>query len=596
MPHKLKDLILVSLIFVLSAIGLLDYVPYLAQRIEIKLKQEIQQTLQAQDMNWVEVSVTGRDVTLEGTASNSQSYNQVIHLIAEIHGIRQLNNQIKVQLERITPYRLNLELHNQQIHLTGYAPDEQYRQALQEKLQQHFAQYHIENTLALAAGEPSDWHTALNLIFAQLPQVQDARLEIVNYDVRLSGVVETEVIAEQLKQQFKTLQNYHYVPYLYLQVAEELPIQSPYSFTLNYQNNRLQVTGYVADAQTQQLIETKLADLFTQASPEIQLQLASGAPDAWQPMLLLMLEQLNQFQSIRLEIINYTIRLVGVTQTTPQLEQVTQALASLKNQHYQLYLYLNAADEKQPLQRVNPYTFIADYQRQILHVSGYVPRLEDRQTLITSTRKLFGNKGFVEEGITLASGEPAHWLQAINLLLPALQKFEQGRLEISNYEIRLTGTVATTETANALQKLPAQLLKYNYLLQLYVYAADSQERLCQAKFNTLLEKNNIEFDSNSAIIKGSSYALLNELIAVMQSCPKAKITIAGYTDNIGNPDKNLQLSQQRADAVKNYLIHHGFSATQFKSIGYGKAHPIADNATLAGRARNRRIEFRIQGY
>jgi outer membrane protein OmpA-like peptidoglycan-associated protein len=67
------------------------------------------------------------------------------------------------------------------------------------------------------------------------------------------------------------------------------------------------------------------------------------------------------------------------------------------------------------------------------------------------------------------------------------------------------------------------------------------------------------------------------------------LTIEGHTDNRGNAAMNKKLSQQRADAIRNYFVAHGMEKSQLKTAGYGPDQPIADNATAAGRARNRRV-------
>ena len=71
------------------------------------------------------------------------------------------------------------------------------------------------------------------------------------------------------------------------------------------------------------------------------------------------------------------------------------------------------------------------------------------------------------------------------------------------------------------------------------------------------------------------------------------LEIAGYTDNTGDATANVTLSQQRADAVRNVLIHAGVDPSMVVAKGYGSANPIASNDTLDGRFRNRRIEYHV---
>jgi outer membrane protein OmpA-like peptidoglycan-associated protein len=73
------------------------------------------------------------------------------------------------------------------------------------------------------------------------------------------------------------------------------------------------------------------------------------------------------------------------------------------------------------------------------------------------------------------------------------------------------------------------------------------------------------------------------------------IKLGGYTDNTGDPQANLTLSQQRADTVMADLVKLGVDASRMKAEGYGQEHPVADNSTEEGRAKNRRIDIRVTG-
>ena len=105
----------------------------------------------------------------------------------------------------------------------------------------------------------------------------------------------------------------------------------------------------------------------------------------------------------------------------------------------------------------------------------------------------------------------------------------------------------------------------------------------------------IMFDTGKATIRPSSFALLDEAISVLKEFPNLTLIIEGHTDSVGSDTKNLTLSQDRADAVRLYMIQRGIDAGRLTAIGYGETKPTASNKTKTGRAENRRIEFRIEG-
>jgi len=103
----------------------------------------------------------------------------------------------------------------------------------------------------------------------------------------------------------------------------------------------------------------------------------------------------------------------------------------------------------------------------------------------------------------------------------------------------------------------------------------------------------LNFDTGKSTIKSTSFAELNEVYNALAEMPTLEIEISGHTDNVGNAEANVKLSQERADAVKNYLVKKGIAASRITTKGYGGSQPISQNNTEAGRAKNRRTEVRI---
>jgi outer membrane protein OmpA-like peptidoglycan-associated protein len=102
------------------------------------------------------------------------------------------------------------------------------------------------------------------------------------------------------------------------------------------------------------------------------------------------------------------------------------------------------------------------------------------------------------------------------------------------------------------------------------------------------------FESNKAVLQPSSYPELNHAAEFMRAHPSMLVEIAGYTDSKGSDEHNKELSQRRADAVKDYIIGQGVEAFRLTAIGYGEMNPISNNETEAGRAENRRVEFVVK--
>ncbi|HEX3903901.1 MAG TPA: OmpA family protein [Polyangia bacterium] len=106
-------------------------------------------------------------------------------------------------------------------------------------------------------------------------------------------------------------------------------------------------------------------------------------------------------------------------------------------------------------------------------------------------------------------------------------------------------------------------------------------------------KQKIFFDTNKATIQARSFSLLDEIAAVLKSRSTMTVRIEGHTDSRGKHDHNMQLSQSRAESVRQHLVGLGVDMSRMEAKGYGPDQPIETNKTAAGREKNRRVEFFI---
>ncbi|MCG3269573.1 OmpA family protein [Yoonia sp. I 8.24] len=133
--------------------------------------------------------------------------------------------------------------------------------------------------------------------------------------------------------------------------------------------------------------------------------------------------------------------------------------------------------------------------------------------------------------------------------------------------------------------------------QISGYSADARDRLagrsnaqCLAALN--IASKDIHFATDKAIIRPESHRVLDEVGQILGSCAGTSFEIAGHTDSDASDAYNINLSQRRVNAVRRALAERGVDVTGYVARGYGESQPIASNATAAGKAQNRRVEFR----
>jgi len=133
-----------------------------------------------------------------------------------------------------------------------------------------------------------------------------------------------------------------------------------------------------------------------------------------------------------------------------------------------------------------------------------------------------------------------------------------------------------------------------------VMQVQAMEQKVEANAASLLESINtsgrvavygINFDSNKAVVRPDSEAVLGEILKLMQENADLNLKVEGHTDNVGAAKANLKLSKERAAAVKAWLVKHGIATARLTTDGFGDTKPIGDNSTEDGRAKNRRVEL-----
>jgi type IX secretion system PorP/SprF family membrane protein len=104
----------------------------------------------------------------------------------------------------------------------------------------------------------------------------------------------------------------------------------------------------------------------------------------------------------------------------------------------------------------------------------------------------------------------------------------------------------------------------------------------------------VQFKSGEAILLSSAFKILDEVVELLKNHPNGKLELIGHTDNSGSADKNQELSEQRALAVREFLISRGIDPDRISSSGKGSSEPIAPNNTAKGKSQNRRVEMKFE--
>lgn len=229
----------------------------------------------------------------------------------------------------------------------------------------------------------------------------------------------------------------------------------------------------------------------------------------------------------------------------------------------------------------------------LLTLNGTVPDDAAREDILSEARSQISPPRItrVDDQLQmLGRGAPVGYVQVAQRGLRTLGQCDVGRTSFidSYFSLRceLPSSRAATVEAQAFAQLPMGRMGSIEILP--------RETLdsCEQRLADILSVARIQFETSSSVISASSFGLLDTIAEAVAACP-GRLRIGGHTDSRGGADYNRELSYQRAFAVRRALIQRGIESDRLVAQGYGESQPIADNATDEGRARNRRIEFRV---
>ncbi len=225
--------------------------------------------------------------------------------------------------------------------------------------------------------------------------------------------------------------------------------------------------------------------------------------------------------------------------------------------------------------------------------SGSVPDEASRATILARLRDLYGAQNVVDRLEIGGVVPPPNWSENMaKILAPNLKQVHKGQLQVSGTQIAIKGQVANEALRQQVVSNMATSLNPTYSIDNGLVAAGGE---AQSLLDKTLSNRVVEFESGSATLTASGRAILDEMAAAIKQIGAPKVQLIGHTDSQGNHQANVALSLARASTVRNYLIDKGIPVESLSASGAGPDQPVASNDTAEGRAKNRRIEFRLAG-
>lgn len=580
-----------------------------ARAVERMLGERAGHGLAVLEFDWAEISADGLRLVLRGHAPDPAAHALALETVRSVAPFAAVIDQATVAQappSARAPVMVELMRDGRSVVMTGRLHGERMRATLLQRLIAENPGLAVNDLTGINAARPGPgWGPELALAALAVARVEDAYVRIEPGVVGIEGVVPDAAHREALTAKLLALAGG--AVRLTLGLREPPRVAAPFLFAAvkDAAGAVRAETCHARDAGEAARLEAALGRRGVMPG-ERRCVVVLGGPDGdWPGAIEAGLEALDalpagllrlEYRAVRLEAADAAE--AGVT--AEALERVRAALSEALPEGYALAApppATSASAGNGPVE----YRLRLSRSADRASVRGLVTS-ETAQGLVATYAA--ARLGPVELQLAAAPPgmrAPLGWEPAALAALDALGGVAAGEAELAPGRIRLSGRVAEPEEAGRIHRGMEQAAPAGYAVETAltvdlpaaVAAVPLSASRCAALLNAEVGRRPIGFSPGDAVFEPGSDAVLDRLAAVLGRCEPARIEVGGHTDSRGAEEMNRSLSQRRADAVLDALVERGVPLAMLAARGYGEDEPVATNATEQGRARNRRISFKV---
>lgn len=577
--------------------------------LERETQAQLDSALLASGQNWATIRSDGLVVHLTGLAPDESARLRAIEVIGQMVDTRRLEDRTTVlQSSAIQEPRFSLEvLRNiDRVSLIGLIPAREGRAAILSAAETIVDGGTVTDMLESAEYDlPDGWQRNLDFGMASLAELPRSKISITPERVKITAVTESPEEKNQVEQLLSRTKPDGTA--LVMDISAPRPVITPFRFRMTMDGDEVRLLDCSADTRASRdriLRAVAKAGFKDKALCNIGL----GVPTTdWDRAVVQSVQALIKMGGGTLTFTDSDISLVALD-TTPQ-ETFDGAAGELENALPTLF----------SLQAVLPPKILKDGEEAevelpeftatrspegLIQLRGRVPNELSKTSIGVYAKSLFTDEGVYNQ--TRIDPElPDGWPIRVLAGLEGLSKLHHGAISVQPDLVEIRGVGAREDITAEVSRIFATRLgdartykiavRYDPKLIPKTNELDAKldARACETQINAVLDAQQIAFAPSSTTIEAESQGVLDAIAEILRNCQEAAFVIEGHTDSQGREEMNLNLSQNRAEAVLSGLIARRILIGGLTAKGYGESQPIADNGTEDGRATNRRIAFRL---
>ncbi|MGR3804368.1 OmpA family protein [Marinibacterium profundimaris] len=595
--------VLISTVSLAAAAGLsLVAASFAVSAIEDGSEIGIRRALDEAMFDWAEVEANGLQVILTGTAPNEATRFEALSAAGSVvDSARVIDRMDVTPTAAIAPPRFSAEILRSEtgISVIGLVPQAVDRDTLARRLERIAGPDKVAEFLETASYPvPEGWEDALAYAMLALEELPRAKISVSAGRVHVTATADSTEARARLERTLRraapsTLN-------VVLDITAPRPVITP--FSLRYILDEDGAGRFDACSAP----DDESADIILAAAREAGLEgdgsctIGLGVPSQrWDEAAVLSLAALSRLGGGTLTMTDADIAMVAPMGLDPsQFDQIVGGLENDLPEVFALHATLPVPDETAD---TGPAEFIATLSPEgLVQLRGRVPSEGFRALTDSFARARFGSDT-VHTSARVVEDLPADWSARVLAGLEALGLMVNGVVNVGPETITVRGVSHFEDASAQMSRLFTSKLGETASFELDIAYREPPPPTdvpltadeCEQRIADILTMGKITFEPGSARIDATSLEIVDAIAEVLDNCHSVPLEIQGYTDSQGRESMNLDLSQQRANAVLAELTARRIRTSSFRAKGYGEENPIADNGTEAGREANRRIEFRV---
>ena len=600
-PLALSAFVLAAGLAVMIAFGAVGF-------FEGRARQNVDQALLLQGLDWAEVTADGLLVTLTGTAPDETARARALTVAGGVVDAGRLRDQMEVTPSTpIAPPRFSIEiLRNEDgIQLIGLLPDAGEKDSLAAAAQALMPSGTPANMLEVAAYPvPEGWAEALDYAGRALALLPRSKISISADGTQITTISITAITGSAEEKTALEGQLADMAPKgmpLKLTISAPRPVLTPFTlrFVKDAKGARFDACSADTDSAGAKILKAGGA---AGAGVGSICTVGMGVPSPrWADAAVAAIAAVDRLKIATVTFSDADVTLLagpGVVQS--DFDTVVGDLKNALPDVFSLEAKLQQAADAAP---AGPAEFTADLPAKgQIALRGPLTNALTQNATQAFAEARFG-LGHVYLATRLDAGLPDGWPNRVLTGLAALAELHDGKLVVRADTVSVSGTTGSKATRARISQILSEGLGQGQTFAVdvtYVEALDPNAALptpevCLSRVDAVVAAQKIAFDPGKAAIAGGSSAVLDAIAAALKDCGGLRMEIGGHTDAQGSETGNKALSQARADAVLVALQARDVDTSAMRAVGYGESRPIADNTTEAGREANRRIEFTLIG-